>query len=139
MELKNVSLAEEQVHDNVPGFPMMPECLMIEAMAQTGGILVGEMRDFKEKVVLAKINSAEFYSYVRPGDTIIFHAEVLSIADEAASIAGQIKRGDEVVADIKLMYSHIDNNLSGKEFPKENFVFTDMFHSLLHGFVEEKS
>lgn len=137
--LKNVSLAEEQVHDNVPGFPMMPECLMIEAMAQTGGILVGEMRDFKEKVVLAKINSAQFYSYVRPGDTITFHADVQSIAEEAASIAGQIKRGDEIIADIKLMYSHIDNNLSGKKFPEENFVFTDLFHSLLHGFVEEKS
>lgn len=137
--LKNVSLAEEHVHDNVPGFPMMPECLMIEAMAQTGGILVGEMRDFKEKVVLAKINKAQFYHYVRPGDTITFHAEVESIADEAASIAGQIRRGQEIVADIKLMYSHIDNNLSGKEFPEENFVFTDMFHSLLHGFVEEKA
>ena len=44
--LKNVSLAEEHVHDNVPGFPMMPECLMIEAMAQTAGILCGEARNF---------------------------------------------------------------------------------------------
>ncbi len=136
--LKNVSLAEEHVHDNLPGFPMMPECLMIEAMAQTGGILVGEMRDFKEKVILAKINKAEFYDYVRPGDTITFHADVESIADEAASINGQIRRKDEVVADIKLMYSHIDNNMSGKVFPKENFVFTDTFRSLLHGFVQEK-
>lgn len=136
--LKNVSLAEEHVHDNLPGYPMMPECLMIEAMAQTGGILVGEMRDFKEKVILAKINKAEFYDHVRPGDTILFYADVESIADEAASIAGQIKRGEEIIADIKLMYSHIDNNMSGKKFPEENFVFTDTFRSLLHGFVEEK-
>jgi hypothetical protein len=34
------------------------------------------------------------------------------------------------------MFSHIDKNLSGKKFPEENFVFTDMFNSLLTGFVE---
>ena len=48
--VKNVTLAEEHLHDYVPGFPIMPECLMIEAMAQTAGILVGEAGDFKEKV-----------------------------------------------------------------------------------------
>jgi hypothetical protein len=37
------------------------------------------------------------------------------------------------------MFSHIDNNISGLEFPEENFVFTDMFNSLLTGFVDEKS
>ena len=135
--LKNVSLAEEQVHDNVPGFPMMPECLMIEAMAQTGGILVGEMRKFQEKVILAKIKKAEFFDYVRPGDTILLHADFESIADEAASITGKITRGEEEIAQIDLMFSHIDNNMSGKEFPEENFVFTDTFKSLLHGFVED--
>ena len=51
------------MHDNVPGYPMMPECLMIEAMAQTGGILVGEMRKFQEKVILAKIKKAQFFDY----------------------------------------------------------------------------
>jgi 3-hydroxyacyl-[acyl-carrier-protein] dehydratase len=53
--LKNVTLAEEHLHDHFPGFPVMPECLMIEAMAQTAGILVGEARKFQEKVILAKI------------------------------------------------------------------------------------
>lgn len=134
--LKNVSLAEEQVHDNVPGYPMMPECLMIEAMAQTGGILVGEMRKFQEKVILAKIKKAQFFDYVRPGDTILLYADFESIADEAASITGKITRGDEEIAKIDLMFSHIDNNMSGKQFPEDNFVFTDTFKSLLHGFVE---
>jgi 3-hydroxyacyl-[acyl-carrier-protein] dehydratase len=39
------------------------------------------------------------------------------------------------VAQIDLMFSHIDRNLGGKQFPKENFVFTDMFMSLLQGFI----
>jgi len=135
--LKNVTLAEEHVHDHFPGFPMMPECLMIEAMAQTGGILVGEARGFQEKVILAKINKAVFYHYVVPGDTITLHAAIDSIAPEAASISGKIMRGEETVAEISMMFSHIDNNLAGKEFPEENFVFTDTFRSLLTSFAAE--
>lgn len=135
--LKNVTLAEEHVHDNVPGFPMMPECLMIEAMAQTGGILVGEARNFEEKVILAKINKSVFHHYVKPGDTILLEAEIVSIAPEAASISGKITRGEELIAEISLMFSHIDNNLAGMEFPEENFVFTDMFNSLVSEFVNK--
>src|SRR5512143_4298190 len=66
--VKNVTLAEEHLHDHFPGFPIMPECLMIEGMAQTGGILVGEAREFREKVVLAKISKAVFFDFVKPGD-----------------------------------------------------------------------
>jgi len=136
--LKNVTLAEEHLHDHSPGFPVMPECLMIEAMAQTAGILVGEARKFEEKVILAKIKKAVFYTYVRPGDTITLHAQIESIAPEAASTEGEIRRGDQVIAKISLMFSHIDKNLAGKQFPEENFVFTDTFCSLLEGFVEQK-
>ena len=136
VSLKNVTLAEEHLHDHFPGFEIMPECLMIEAMAQTAGILVGEARNFEEKVILAKIKKAVFYHYVRPGDTLILHADVESIAPEAASTKGRIMRGDELIAEISLMFSHIDNNLGGKKFPEENFVFTDMFNSLLTDFVD---
>jgi len=136
--LKNVTLAEEHLHDHFPGFPVMPESLMIEAMAQTAGILVGEARGFKEKVILAKIKNATFYNYVVPGDTIIIEAEIESISPEAAGTAGRIRRGDTVIAQISLMFSHIDKNLAGRRFPQENFVFTDMFHSLLTGFVNDR-
>ncbi len=134
--LKNVTLAEEHLHDHFPGFPVMPECLMIEAMAQTAGILVGEARGFEEKVVLAKIKRAAFYHYVRPGDTITLHAEIESIAPEAAGTVGEIRRGDERIAQISLIFSHVDKNLAGRKFPEENFVFTDLFSSLLTDFVE---
>jgi len=133
VSIKNVTLAEEHVHDHFPGFPMMPECLMIEAMAQTAGILVGEAGNFEEKVILAKIRKCVFHTYVKPGDTIRLEAEVESIAPEAASTHGTITRDGEPIADISLMFSHIDQNLGGKEFPEENFVFTDMFQSLLRG------
>jgi len=132
--LKNVTLAEEHLHDHFPGFPVMPECLMIEAMAQTAGILVGEAKNFQEKVILAKIKKAVFFDYVRPGDTIKLDAKIESIISEAASTSGKITCEDKLIAEIDLMFSHIDQNLAGKEFPEENFVFdtgTSVFESLL--------
>ena len=121
--VKNVTLAEEHLHDHFPGFPVMPETLMIEAMAQTAGILVGEAKKFQEKVILAKVKKAVFFDYVKPGDTIKLDAEIESIAPEAASTNGKITCAGKLVAEIDLMFSHIDQNLGGKKFPAENFVF----------------
>jgi 3-hydroxyacyl-[acyl-carrier-protein] dehydratase len=133
--VKNVTLAEEHLHDHFPGFPVMPETLCIEAMAQTSGILVGEAKRFQEKVILAKVKKAVFFDYVKPGDTIKIHAKIESIVPEAASTSGKITCGDKLIAEIDLMFSHIDRNLAGKEFPEENFVFTDTFKSLLRSMV----
>ena len=129
--LKNVTMAEEHLHDHFPHFPIMPETLMIEAMAQTAGILVSKVNNFEKKVILAKIKNAIFNHYVVPGDTILIEAEIESITNEAASTTGKITCGDKVIAQIDLMFSHIDQNLAGKEFPKENFVMTDLFEIVL--------
>ena len=72
--VKNVSLAEEHLHDHWEEFPLMPVSLMIEGMAQTAGILVGQARNFQEKVILAKIAKAEFDDIVLPGDQITYQA-----------------------------------------------------------------
>lgn len=129
--VKNVTLAEEHLHDHFPGFPIMPECLMIEGMAQTAGILVGEAREFREKVVLAKIGKAVFFDFVKPGDSLRLEAEISTISPEAAGTSGKITRDGQLIAEIDLMFSHIDQNLAGKKFPEENFVFTGTFTSLL--------
>lgn len=136
--IKNVSMAEEHLHDHFPGFPIMPEALMIEAMAQTAGILVGEAKNFEEKVILAKVKKAVFFDYVQPGDTLRLEAKIDTIADEAAGTSGKVTRDGDMIAEIDLMFSHIDKNLGGKEFPEENFVFTDLFRVLLRNFANKK-
>ena len=68
--IKNVSLAEEHLHDHFPGFPVMPASLMVEGMAQTGGILLGEKNAFEHIVILAKVPKVRFHGWVVPGDTI---------------------------------------------------------------------
>jgi len=135
VSIKNVTLAEEHLHDHFPGYPTMPASLMIEAMAQTGGILVGHIRDFKEKVILAKVSKAVFHDMARPGDQLKLEAIVENIIDEAATISGTIRCEDKLIAEISLMFSHIDRNMAGLEFPEDNFVFNEQFMSMLRFYI----
>jgi len=129
--IKNLTLAEEHLHDHFPGFPVMPASLIIEGMAQTAGILVGEARDFTEKVILAKVKRATFDGMARPGQQLRYEAVIESITPEAALTTGTIYCDGQPFGQVDLMFSHIDQNMSGLNFPKENFVFTEEFKSLL--------
>jgi len=133
--VKNVTLAEEHLHDLYPDFPVVPHSLIVEGMAQTAGILVGQARDFAEKVILAKIGRASFTRLVRPGETMVFSAEIQQLNEQGASVHGSVRAGveknAEPVAEIDLMFSHIDKNMAGVNFPEHNFVFTEQFTDLL--------
>ena len=132
--VKNVTLAEEHLHDLYPNFPIVPHSLIVEGMAQTAGILVGEARNFAEKVILAKIGRATFHRLVLPGETITYAAKIDQLNEQGASITGRVTVGDELVAEIELMFSHIDQNMAGLKFPEHNFVFTEQFTELLKGY-----
>src|SRR5256885_9154018 len=105
--IKNVTLAEEHLHDLYPVFPIVPHSLIVEGMAQTSGILVGEARNFAEKVILAKVSRATFHRLVRPGDTLIFAAKIEQLSEQGASVSGRVTVDGDLVAEIELMFSHI--------------------------------
>ncbi len=136
--IKNVSLAEEHLHDHFPGRPVMPGPLIVEGMAQTAGILVGHAREFQEKVILAKIGKAVLDRDVFPGMTLRYTATLDRIDPSGASTTGTIElidhsktEGWQPAGTIELMFSHIDQNMRGLGFPEHNFVFTDQFMDLL--------
>ena len=146
--IKNVSMAEDVLHDHFPtqtgpggealdALPVMPASLLIEGMAQTAGLLVGHAGDFREKVILAKIVKATFEREVTPGQTVRFEATLERMDPSGASTVGTITAIDHAsgvehhVGDVELIFSHIDRNMAGVEFPDENFVFTDNFRALL--------
>jgi 3-hydroxyacyl-[acyl-carrier-protein] dehydratase len=143
--IKNVSLAEEHLHDHFPAtgdedaLPVMPASLIIEGMAQTAGVLVGSVNRFQEKVILAKITRATLDADVFPGQTIRYDATIERIDSGGASTTGSVERRSNGVEGehwvsigrIDLMFSHIDNNMAGLDFPEENFVFSDNFRTIL--------
>ncbi len=152
--IKNVSLAEEHLHDHfaaeVPGdgenadrvrpaHPIMPASLIFEGCAQSAGILVGHANQFKEKVVLAKISKAELERDATPGCTLRYTATMQTIDRQGAAVGVGIELLDharasggwQAIGSIELMFSHLDQNLAGAQFPKHNFVFGESFKTLL--------
>ncbi|MFH0983047.1 MAG: beta-hydroxyacyl-ACP dehydratase [Planctomycetota bacterium] len=132
--VKNVTLAEEHVHDYAPGYPLLPPTLMIEGMAQTAGILVGEARGFRENVILAKIRRATFDEYCRPGDQITYTAVLDMIDDVAAMTRGEVFRNGRKIGAVDLIFSHVDQSSSDLDLPDHNFVFGDAFLDLLKNY-----
>ena len=135
--LKNISMAEEQVHSYIAGPPVMPASLIIEGMAQTAGILVGHAEGFREKVILAKVGRAELNEDAPPGYTLRYTATIQQMDRMGASTTGTVELIDPAtgaarqIGEIDLMFSHIDQNMAGAEFPEHNFVFSDLFKTLL--------
>ena len=132
--VKNVTLAEEYLRDHFPGFPVVPPPLMIEGMAQTAGILVGEARDFAENVILAKIRHAEFDDYVVPGDQIRYDAVLDSVDERAAVTAGTVWKNGKKIGRVDLIFSHVNQAEKTLDLPDHNFVFTEQFMELLASF-----
>ena len=122
--LKNLSVAEEFFADHFPGYPIMPGSLILEGLAQTGGILVGEVNDFREKVVLAKIPSARFYRDALAGEQLIYEAELLHMRPEGAAVQGRATIAGELLVEAEIFFAHLDQSRSQQLFGDHNFVFS---------------
>ncbi len=150
--VKNVSLAEEHLHDHfaadpargLAATPVMPASLIIEGMAQTAGILVGHAEGFREKVILAKISRTELTLDATPGCVLRYTARIERMDSLGASTEGTVELHDPArsndgftpIGQIDLLFSHLDNNMgqagrSGEAFPEHNFVFGEGFKTLL--------
>ncbi len=121
--LKNLSLAEDFFADHFPGYPVMPGPLILEGLAQTGGILVGEANDFREKVVLAKIPSAHFHRDVLAGQTLVYETRIAHLRPEGAAVTGQAVVDGELAVEAEIFFAHLDRSRSKQAFGDQNFVF----------------
>jgi len=123
--IKNVTLAEDHLHDHFPGFPVMPNSLITEGLAQTGGLLVGEANSFERKVVLAKIPKAVFHFPVVPGDTLVYTAVAEYIKDDGAMVQATAHVRDRLQAEMEIVFAHLPEDERVKSlFEPKNFVFT---------------
>jgi beta-hydroxyacyl-ACP dehydratase FabZ len=103
--IKNVTHNEPFFQGHFPDFPVMPGVLIVEAMAQTAGILVlGSMPDRASKLVLlVAIESARFRRPVVPGDTLRMEMAVIKRKASVAKFAGRAIVDGKVVAEVEVM------------------------------------
>jgi 3-hydroxyacyl-[acyl-carrier-protein] dehydratase len=129
--VKNLSLAEDHFADHYPGYAVMPAALILEGLAQTAGILVGEANQFREKVVLAKVPHAVFHREMLAGEQLVYEAEILNLREEGASVAGRVLVSGTVTAEAEIFFAHLDQSRSKALFGDHNFVFSGEMKYLL--------
>ena len=99
--LKNVTINEPFFQGHFPGHPIMPGVLIIEAMAQVGGmLLMGSVDDPESKVVyFMSLDNVKFRRPVKPGDQIRFELEIIQLRGTVCKMRGIGKVDGEVVAE----------------------------------------
>ena len=108
--LKNVTINEPFFVGHFPGRPVMPGVLIIEAMAQVGGLLVLEqMENLDDKVVyFMSLDNVKWRRPVTPGDQIRFEVEVLQIRGATCRMKGVGTVDGQVVAEAEMMARVVD-------------------------------
>ena len=124
--IKNVTLAEEHVLGYAPGFPTMPSALVVEGLAQIGGLLVGEMSQFEERIVLAKVARARFHFPVRPGDRTVYTATIENNVAGGALISGTSYVEERLQAEVEFYLA----TLNQRTRPVQLFEPADLFRML---------
>lgn len=99
--IKNVTFNEPFFQGHFPGAPIMPGVLIIEALAQAGGVLtqLSLGRDAQSKLFyMVKVDNARFSKQVVPGDVLELHVQIKRVIRNMAVYYGEAKVGGEIVA-----------------------------------------
>lgn len=109
--LKNVTVNEPHFTGHFPGFPVMPGVLIIEAMAQVAGILVGKLAPHTrgKLMFLASVEEAKFRRPVMPGDQLRIEMKMLRLKHTVAKMQGKATVDGQVVAEATLMCKLTEN------------------------------
>src|SRR5215470_4165103 len=111
--IKNITVNEPQFTGHFPDFPVMPGVLIVEAMAQTAGVLVlHSIPDRASKLVLlVAIENARFRRPVVPGDTLRMEMKVIKRKASVAKMAGIATVDGQVVAEAEVMCKLADKEV----------------------------
>ncbi|MDZ5782772.1 3-hydroxyacyl-ACP dehydratase FabZ [Marinococcus luteus] len=104
--IKNVSANEEFFNGHFPDYPVMPGVLIIEAIAQAGGVALMQQEDMKGKLALfAGIDECRFKGQVKPGDQLRLEMEVTKQRRSIVKGKGTASVDGKVVAEADLMFA----------------------------------
>jgi 3-hydroxymyristoyl/3-hydroxydecanoyl-(acyl carrier protein) dehydratase len=107
--VKCVSLSDDTFLDHFPGHPVMPGALILESLAQLGGVLLEQAMREKGRndlhAVLTMVDRAKFRQVVRPGDRMELEAQVVSVSEDGGQVEGTAKVDAKTVAEMTIGYA----------------------------------
>jgi 3-hydroxyacyl-[acyl-carrier-protein] dehydratase len=108
--LKNISFNEPHFQGHFPGRPIMPGVLMVEAMAQVGGVVLRQMPDIPDGLFMfAGIDKVRFRRPVVPGDQLIMTVELLSIKGRRfGKMQGRAEVEGQLAVEGELMFALVE-------------------------------
>jgi 3-hydroxyacyl-[acyl-carrier-protein] dehydratase len=107
---KNVTFNEGFFQGHFPDAPIMPGVLILEALAQAGGILV-HMKGGGDKIaILLNVNNAKFRRPVKPGDVLMLRGQGLHFSSKGGRIKAEALVNDKVVAEAEIGFVFADKN-----------------------------
>ena len=108
--IKNVSFNEPHFQGHFPGKPIMPGVLIVEAMAQVGGVVLTQMPDLPEGLFMfAGIDKVRFRRPVFPGDQLVMTVELLRVKHRRFGwMQGRAEVDGQLAAEGELMFSLVD-------------------------------
>ena len=113
--LKNVTINEDFFNGHFPGQAMMPGVLILEAMAQVGGVLILTLPDHQLKLaVIGGLENVKFRKPVVPGDALITEVEVLTVRKSFGKVKMTGRVNDEVVASCEMIFGLVPRRKNGE-------------------------
>ena len=105
---KNVTSNEQFFQGHFPGVPIMPGVLILEALAQAGGILVHQKGYNEKTAVLLNVNNAKFRRPVTPGDVLYLHASVIHLSGKGGRVQAKAVVNDQLAVEAEIGFALVD-------------------------------
>ncbi len=105
---KFISPDEDYFRDHFPGFPVVPGVLLTEMMAQTAGKCLDAENTARGKSMLARITTANFRDWVRPGQTAIIFGEIRTSRPQFATADCRVEIDHRIVCSAELLFSFVN-------------------------------
>lgn len=107
---KNVTINESFFQGHFPGAPIMPGVLILEALAQAGGILV-HLKDRSDKIaVLLSVTNAKFRHPVHPGDVLYLRGTGIHLSGKGGRLKSEALVNDKVVVEAEIGFALVDKS-----------------------------